>query len=163
MRLRHVGVIFLLLLLVIFSMGNWETIATPTTLNLLVGQVQVPLGLLMLITTGLLTVLYALLLVLAERRLLREGARLHRDVEEVRQREGETQTTEIRQLAQTLTQDLSDVRDVLGRLSSQVTDLRILVAGRVSPGTSDAPHVSPGTSDASHVSLGTSDALHDEE
>lgn len=140
MRLRHVGVVLLLLLLAIFSMGNWETIATPTTLNLLVGQVQVPLGLLMLITIGLLTVLYALLLVLAERRFLREGARLHRDVEEARQREGETQTTEIRQLAQKLTQDLSDVRGVLGRLSSQVTDLRVLVAGRVSPGTFDAPH-----------------------
>ena len=46
MRLRHVGVLFLLLLFVIFSVGNWETIATPTRLNLLVGYVQVPLGLL---------------------------------------------------------------------------------------------------------------------
>ena len=66
------------LVLVLFAVGNWETIATPTRLNLLVGQVQMPLGLLMLIATGVVTVLYALLLVVAERRLLREGARLHR-------------------------------------------------------------------------------------
>ena len=139
MRLRHVGVVFLLLLLAIFSIGNWATISTPTRLNLLVGQVEVPLGLLMLITIGLLTVLYALLLVLAERRFLREGARLHRDAEEARQRGGEAQTTEIRQLAQTLTQDLSDVRGILGRLSSQVTDLRVFVAGRVAADASDPP------------------------
>ena len=96
MRLRHVGVLFLLLVLVLFAVGNWETIATPTRLNLLVGQVQMPLGLLMLIATGVVTVLYALLLVVAERRLLREGARLHREIEEVRQRGAETHTTEIR-------------------------------------------------------------------
>ena len=60
------------------------------------GQVQMPLGLLMLIATGVVTVLYALLLVVAERRLLREGARLHREIEKVRQRGAETHTTEIR-------------------------------------------------------------------
>ncbi|MDA1185281.1 MAG: lipopolysaccharide assembly protein LapA domain-containing protein [Acidobacteria bacterium] len=139
MRLRHVGVLFLLLLLAIFAVANWGTIEAPTRLNLLVGQVEAPLGLLMLISIGFLTVLYALLLVVVERRLLREGARLNREIEEERKRRNETQTTEIRQLAQTMTHDLSEVRGILGRLVSQITELRSLVAGRVSPGTSGAP------------------------
>ncbi|HUU35233.1 MAG TPA: LapA family protein, partial [Vicinamibacterales bacterium] len=100
MRLRNVGVLFLLLLLVIFSVANWVTIATPTRLNLLVADVEAPLGLLMLIAVGFLTVLYALLLVIVERRLLRESARLSREIEEERKRGSETQGTETRQLAQ---------------------------------------------------------------
>lgn len=139
MRLRHVGVLLLLLLLAVFSVANWGTIVTQTSLNLLVGQVQAPLGLLMLITVGFLTVLYALLLVVVERRLLREGARLNREIEEERKRGREAQTAELRQLSQTLTHDLAEVRSVLGRLVSQMAELRVLVAGRVAQGTSDAP------------------------
>ena len=93
----------------------------------------------MLIAIGFFTALYALLLVVAERGLLREGARLNREIEEERKRGDETQTTEIRQLAQTVTQDLSEVRGILGRLVSQIADLRVLVAARVSHGTSEAP------------------------
>lgn len=75
MRLRHVGVLFLLLVIAIFAAVNWGTIAAPTRLNLLIGQVEAPLGLLMLISIGLLTILYALLLVVAERRLPRGQSR----------------------------------------------------------------------------------------
>jgi len=139
MRLRHVGVLFLLLLLVIFSVANWEIITTPTGLNLLVGQVQAPLGLLMLIAIGFFTVLYTLLLVVVERRLLREGAHLNREIEEVRKRGAEAQATEIQELAQTVTQGLSEIRGVLGRLVSQITELRVLLAARGSEGTSDVP------------------------
>ena len=139
MRLRNVGVLLLLLLLALFGASNWGTIAAPARLNLLVGQVEAPLGLLMLVAIGFLTLLYGLLLVLVERRLLRESARLNREIEEARRRGNETQTTEIRQFAQTVTQDLSEVRTILGRLVSQITDLRVLVAGRGAHDTSDAP------------------------
>ena len=118
MRPRHAVVVFLLVMLGLFAVMNWGTIAAPTTLNLLVGQIQGPLGLLLLGVVALLSVGYALMLVITERRLLRENAETHRALEAERRRTSETQTEEMRQVFR----ELSNVRLVLSQLASQRSD-----------------------------------------
>lgn len=130
MHIRHVAVVVVLLVIGLFALVNWSTIAAPTTLDLLVGQVQAPLGLLMLGAVAVLTIVYALLLVVVERRLLRESRDVHRALDAERRRTSETQTEDMRDLSRVIAQELDDVRGVLGRLVSQVTELRRLATPR---------------------------------
>lgn len=118
MRPRHAVVLFLLVMLGLFAAINWATIAAPTTLNLVVGQVQGPLGLLLLGVVAALSVVYALMLVVTERRLLREHADTHRALEAERRRTSEAQSEEMRQVFR----ELSSVRMALGQLAAQRGD-----------------------------------------
>ena len=77
MQIRHIGLLLLLLLLTVFGAANWTTISNPTDLNLLLGRVQAPIGLLMLGIVATMGCLYAVLLLAGERRLLRQNARLN--------------------------------------------------------------------------------------
>lgn len=79
MPLRRVMLVVLALLLAIFVAVNWTAFMTPTVLSLIFTTVQAPLGLVMLVLTGLLAALflgYALYLqgsvLLETRRMTRE-------------------------------------------------------------------------------------------
>ena len=129
-----------------FVLGNvikpqgLEPLQFPTKFRSPSGVVQAPLGLLLLTTVGFLTALYAIMLMSVERRLLREAARTSRELQEERRQRRDSENEEIRQLTQTLTHELSDIKDVLGRLVSQVSGLRSVVADRVTrqPSEDDA-------------------------
>src|SRR6266853_680942 len=63
MRARTLVLLVILIAIGIFAAVNWKAIVAPTTLSLVVADVQAPLGLIMLGITVLLTVLFLLFLV----------------------------------------------------------------------------------------------------
>ncbi len=58
MSLRSILLLVLVAALAIFAIVNWAAFTAPTTLSLLVGSVEAPLGLIMLLITGFLAAVF---------------------------------------------------------------------------------------------------------
>ena len=85
MSIRSVGLLLLLAALAAFVVANWSAFTAPTSLSLLVGTVQAPLGLLMLMITALLGVLFLAYIVWLQTSVLLESRRLNRELAAQRQ------------------------------------------------------------------------------
>lgn len=68
----------------LFAIANWSTLAAQTTLNLLVAQVEAPLGIVMLMMLGAVMFVYLALLVVAEGRHASAQRRMAREMERLR-------------------------------------------------------------------------------
>ena len=66
--------IAIVVLVGVFALANWGTFSTPTSINLLVGQVEAPLGIIMLMTLAVAEGSS----IMAQRRMSREMERLRR-------------------------------------------------------------------------------------
>lgn len=80
MSLRNVFLLVVAVLLALFAALNWAAFTTPTTLSLVFTSVQAPLGLLMLILTGLLAVLFLLYVAYLQSTVLLEARRSAREL-----------------------------------------------------------------------------------
>jgi uncharacterized integral membrane protein len=58
MSLRSVLLLVLVAALAIFAIVNWAAFTAPTTLSLIFGSVEAPLGLIMLLITGFLAAVF---------------------------------------------------------------------------------------------------------
>ena len=85
MRARTAFLLLILAALGIFAALNWSVFSAPTPLNLVVTQVEAPLGLIMLIVTVSLTLFYAMLVAWRETSALLESRRHARELESQRQ------------------------------------------------------------------------------
>jgi uncharacterized integral membrane protein len=116
----------LLLLLLMVAAINWEQFSTPGQLNLVVRQVEVPLGAVMLGVVGLFTVLYLVFLAGARTTQLVETRRYAREAHEARQLANEAEASrfsELRQYLETEVQSLRDqISDTEERLSSAIDE-----------------------------------------
>ena len=117
MQMRHIGLLVLFLLLFVFAVANWTTIAEPTALHLLAGRVQAPFGLLMLMTVVVMGCVYAVLLLVGERRLLRENATQARSLAELRSQAMGQQSGELEEVRRGISEDLKDLRAAIDGLS----------------------------------------------
>ena len=66
MYLRNLLILVLLGALVLFAAVNWTAFTTPTTLSVIFTTVEAPLGLILLVVTGLLTLLFLIYLVYSQ-------------------------------------------------------------------------------------------------
>jgi uncharacterized integral membrane protein len=73
-----------LLMLVIFAVLNWNAIVTPIPLSLLLTDANAPLGLILLATTGLLTLIFLGFVIYMQSSTLLLRKRLNRELEEQR-------------------------------------------------------------------------------
>jgi uncharacterized integral membrane protein len=73
-----------LLMLVIFAVLNWNAIVTPIPLSLLLTDANAPLGLILLATTGLLTLIFLGFVIYMQSSTLMLRKRLNRELEEQR-------------------------------------------------------------------------------
>jgi len=85
MHLRHILLIFVLSLLVIFAAVNWTAIVEPTTVSLIFTTIQAPLGLLLLTITALLSVFFLGFMVYMQSSMLMERQRVSRELEAQRE------------------------------------------------------------------------------
>lgn len=108
MQIRHIGLLLLFLLLAVFAIANWSVVTSSTDLNLLLGRVQAPFGLLMLVTVAAMGCIYAVMLLVGERRLFRDNMQLAREVATVR----EQAQSQIRTV---VAEELSPVKELLAR------------------------------------------------
>jgi uncharacterized integral membrane protein len=63
MNIRSVLIALALMLLAVFALLNWAAFTAPTTLSVGFAEVQAPLGLIMLIVTGVVSALFLLYIV----------------------------------------------------------------------------------------------------
>jgi len=85
MRARTLILLVILILVIAFAVVNWKAIVAPTTLSLVVTEVQAPLGVILLAITALLTILFLLYLVYLQTSVLLDSRRHTRQLQEQRE------------------------------------------------------------------------------
>lgn len=151
MNLRSLLILIALVLLGAFALVNWQAFMAPTRLSLLLGEVQAPLGLVMLVATGLITALFLVYVLFQQAGVIVEARRYARELkanreladkaeasrfielkafigEELRRIEAQSTgaaadlTARIDRLEQTLDQRLSEATGTLSAYIGEVDD-----------------------------------------
>jgi hypothetical protein len=133
MNLRNLSVAAALAVLTVFTALNWTAFTTPTTLSLVFAEVQAPLGLIMLVITGLFSALFLVYIVYQQAGVILEARRYAKELKAQRELadKGETSRfTEMRsfldaELRKLEAQGAAGTRELsarIERLEQQVTD-----------------------------------------
>jgi uncharacterized integral membrane protein len=80
MNLRNLSIAAALALLAAFALLNWTAFTTPTTLSLVFAEVQAPLGLIMLVITGLFSALFLVYIVFQQAGVILEARRYAKEM-----------------------------------------------------------------------------------
>ncbi len=80
MNLRTLLVLVFSAVIATFALVNWTAFTTPATLSLVFGTVEAPLGLIMLVLTGLLSALFLVYIVYQQAGVIVEARRASRDM-----------------------------------------------------------------------------------
>jgi uncharacterized integral membrane protein len=102
MSLRTVLLLFLTLALAIFVVANWAAFTAPTTLSLLVGTIEAPLGLVMLMITAALAAVFLAYVFYLQTSVLLETRRMTRALEAQRRLADEAEASRFTELRTTL-------------------------------------------------------------
>jgi len=132
MRARTAVLLLVLVALGIFAALNWPAITTPTSLNFVVTRVDAPLGMVLLVVTALVTILYALLLTWIETAALLESRRAARELQTQRQLAESAETSRYTALEAHVQSSLASMRaafdassrDVIARVEQSEETLR---------------------------------------
>lgn len=106
MKFRTIVIGICLVGLTFFALLNWSTFSRPTTLNVVVASVDAPLGVILLIAIGVLTLIYAVSLARLEIATLIEGRRMTKDRDHVRRIADQTEESRIQELQDFLKREL---------------------------------------------------------
>jgi uncharacterized integral membrane protein len=133
MNLRNLSIAAALALLAAFALSNWTAFTAPTTLSLVFAEVQAPLGLIMLVITGLFSALFLVYIVFQQAGVILETRRFAKELKAQRELadKGETSRfTEMRtfldaELRKLEAQGAAGTRELgarIERLEQQVTE-----------------------------------------
>lgn len=128
MPLRTVLLFLLALVLAIFVLVNWSAFMTPTVLSLVVTTVQAPLGLVMLVITGLLAALFLGYALYLQGSVLMETRRMTRDLETQRQLADQAEASRVAELRTTFETRLDQLAVTLneGRMAQAAAMTRLV-------------------------------------
>jgi len=112
MNLRSLSISLALALLAVFAMLNWTAFITPTTLSIGFTNVQAPLGLIMLIATGLVCGLFVLYIVVQQAGVILEARRNAKELKSHRELADKAEASRFTELR-------SFIEGELGRLEAQ--------------------------------------------
>jgi uncharacterized integral membrane protein len=138
MPFRTLLLILVLGALMLFVVVNWAAFTTPTTLSLLVGSVQAPLGLIMLMITAALAAIFLGYAFYLQTSVLMETRRMTRELTAQRQLADQAEASRFTELKSTLEgrlerleQGLRTALDQAGNgLSAQIAELDDRIARR---------------------------------
>jgi uncharacterized integral membrane protein len=85
MSLRTIVIVVMAMLLALFVAVNWGAFMAPTTLSIIFGTVQAPLGLVMLVITGFVAALFVAYALWLQGSVLMETRRMTRELDSQRQ------------------------------------------------------------------------------
>jgi uncharacterized integral membrane protein len=85
MRMRTLLLVVIVVLLGTFTILNWSAFTTPTSLSWVFGTLEAPLGLLMLVITGLLAMTFLLYVAYLQGTVILEARRSSRELQSQRQ------------------------------------------------------------------------------
>ena len=124
MKAPTVLLLAVLALIVVFAGVNWGVIMAPTTVSLIVADIQAPLGLLLLGITVLITALFLVFVVYLQTNVLLDARRHSRELGAQRELADKAEASRFT--------DLRSYLDVeLRKLGEQVAESRLGVIGRV--------------------------------
>ncbi len=124
MRLPSLLLLVVLILVLAFAVVNWSVIIAPTTVSLLVADVQAPLGLIMLGIILAVTALFLAFAVYLQTRTLLDSRRHSREMHEQRELADKAESSRFTELRGFLEVELR-------KLSEQIAESRTSVTGRV--------------------------------
>jgi hypothetical protein len=107
MNLRSTAVVIALALLGAFTLLNWTAFTAPTTLSLGFAEVRAPLGLIMLVITAFLCVLFLAYIVFQQAGLIREARRMTRELNSQRELADSAEASRFTELRGYIAQELS--------------------------------------------------------
>ena len=135
MYLRTLLILIVLGAVVIFAAINWNAFMAPTTLSVVVATVEAPLGLILLVVVGLLTLLFLLYVVYLQSAILVENRRNARELQAQRELADQAEASRFSQLRSFLERELGRLGEkteeskvgVLAKLEALERDLRLVV------------------------------------
>ena len=123
MSIRTLLLLVILAALAIFVIVNWAAFTTPTTLSLLVGSVEAPLGLIMLMITGALALVFLAYAFYLQTSVLLETRRMTRELAQQRQLADQAEASRFTELR-------THIDQVVNGLAAQIGELDERIAGR---------------------------------
>ena len=118
MRARTLVLLVILIAIGVFAAVNWKAIVAPTTLSLVVADVQAPLGLIMLGITVLLTVLFLLFLAYLQTSVLLDTRRHTRELQAQRELADKAEASRFTELRAFLEAELRKLAEQSGESQS---------------------------------------------
>jgi len=107
MNFRTIAILVLLVLLGAFTVLNWAAITAPTTLSIGFTHVQAPLGLIMLIVTTLLFILFLGYLVFQQAGVILETRRMSKELKTQRELADSAEASRFTELRSYISQELT--------------------------------------------------------
>lgn len=124
MKLPTVVLLFLLVVVALFTALNWTAFTTPSQLSLIVTTVQAPIGVLMLILTGAIIAAFLAFFVYLQTSTALEARRLAKELKNQRELADRAEASRFTELRSFLAQELASLRALAGdsdaRLSARV-------------------------------------------
>ena len=135
MYLRTLLILIVLGAVAIFAAINWKAFMAPTTLSVVVATVEAPLGLILLVVVGLLTLLFLLYVVYLQSSILVENRRNARELQAQRELADQAEASRFSQLRAFLEKELGGLGEkteqskvvVLAKLEELERELRSVV------------------------------------
>lgn len=135
MYLRTLLIVFLVAVVAIFAVLNWSAFMSETTLSVGFTTVQAPLGLVLLIVTGLLALLFLIYVVYLQSSVLLENRRQSRELQSQREVAENAEASRFYQLKTSLEEALREQSNqaaqfnnaILARLEKLDRDLRVII------------------------------------
>ncbi len=124
MKLPTLLLLLVLTVIVVFAAVNWSVITAPTTVSLLVSDVQAPLGLIMLGLAVLVTVLFLIYVAYLQTSVLLEARRHSRELQAQRELADKAEASRFTDLRIYLDTELR-------KLGEQVAESRVGVTARI--------------------------------
>jgi uncharacterized membrane protein YgaE (UPF0421/DUF939 family) len=136
MYLRTVLILIVLGAVALFTVVNWQAVTAPTSLSLIVGTVEAPLGLILLGLILLLLVLFVVYVAYLQSSVLLESRRHARELQAQRDLAEHAESSRLRELRsfvesqlQSLTRQLEETKtETTARLDQLNQDLRAAIA-----------------------------------
>jgi len=129
MSVRSLLIVGVLILIGLLAALNWSAFTAPTSLWLIVGTVEAPLGLLMLLVIALLTVLFLVFIVYLQASVLLESRRYAKELQAQRELADRAEASRFTELRQFLETELAALR-ATHQSSVQSVSARIDLAER---------------------------------
>jgi uncharacterized integral membrane protein len=120
MPLRTLIVLLLAAMLVIFVAVNWTAFTAPTSLSLVFGTVEAPLGLVMLIVTGAVALVFLAYAFWLQAAVLRESRRMARELGAQRQLAEAAETSRLTELRAHIDQAINGLAAQIGELDDRL-------------------------------------------
>jgi uncharacterized integral membrane protein len=122
MPLRSVALLIILAAIAAFALLNWSAFLAPTTLSLGFGQVQAPLGLIMLALIAILTALFLGYLLYLQTTVLFEARRHARELQAQRELAAQAEASRFTELRSYLETRLTELENSLGAQIGEMRD-----------------------------------------